>query len=323
MKWKKDLILVGIMVIVAVFAAGMTIAVHDTDREKKEQMRITASFYPVYIMALNLADGIEDVEVSCMTQNQTGCLHDYQMTTQDMRVLEDSDAFLINGGGMEGFLEEVAENDPSLPVIDTGHPLEDLPKEGHSGEYEQEKAVHSEEGHAHEHENAHFWLNPEYYCMQVQAAADGLSEIDKAHAAQYRENAEIYIGKVKKLAKKMKAEFPGGQHTGVVVFHDAFVYLADYLGMEVIHTVDMDGETSLSAGEIAEVMEEVRENDVKALFTEAQYSTEIADTVAAETDAVPFVIDSLVTGDGDKDAYLEGMEANLAVLKEAAGVLEE
>lgn len=341
MKLKKDLILVGIMAIVAVFSAGITAAFHDAGGEEKEQIRITASFYPVYVMALNLADGIEDVEVFCMTQNQTGCLHDYQMTTQDMKVLERSDVFLINGGGMEGFLEEVVKNYPSLPVIDTGHELADVIEEGHSHEHgheedvhseeeslfheehegEEEHGLHGEEDEEHMHGNAHFWLNPEYYCIQIQAAADGLSAVDHVHEAQYQKNAEIYISKVKNLAETIQAEISVDPHTGVIVFHDAFVYLAEYLGMEVVHTVDMDGETSLSAGEIAEIMEEVREEHVSVLFTEAQYGTEIADTIGKETGAVPFVIDSLVTGDGDKNSYLKGMEENRKVLKKALQVL--
>lgn len=320
MKFKKDVILLGIMAIVIVCASGITVFCNDQRSYEKGTIKIMASFYPVYVIAMNLADGIEGVEAACMTQNQTGCLHDYQMTTQDMKMLEHSDIFLINGGGMEAFLEDVVKNYPSLPVINTGEELEDAMKEGHSHDHEGNEEYGADTDHVeyedHVEGNAHFWLNPEYYIVQIQAAADGLSRMDKAHAQQYQENARKYIKKVRDIAEQMKTELKV-PHMGVVVFHDAFVYLAEYLGLEVIHTVEMDSETALSAGEVAEIMEEIRKNQVSVLFTEAQYSTEAAETIGKETGAVCYVIDSIVTGDGSKDSYLNGMWSNLKILKEA------
>jgi len=73
----------------------------------------------------------------------------------------------------------------------------------------------------------------------------------------------------------------------------------------------------LSAGDISEVIDEVKEKQVKVLFTEEQYSTSIADNIASETDANVYIINSLVTGDMDKDSYINGMKQNLEVLKQA------
>lgn len=53
------------------------------------------------------------------------------------------------------------------------------------------------------------------------------------------------------------------------------------------------------------------------LFVEKQYSTKVAEAVAKESGAKVYVLDSLVTGDGDPDSYIRGMEENLAVLREA------
>ena len=53
------------------------------------------------------------------------------------------------------------------------------------------------------------------------------------------------------------------------------------------------------------------------LFVEKQYSTKVAEAVAKESGTRVYVLDSLVTGDGDPDSYIRGMEENLAVLREA------
>ena len=50
--------------------------------------RIPEKVYPMYIIARNITDGVDNVSLRCMAQNQTGCLHDYQITTTDMKVLE-------------------------------------------------------------------------------------------------------------------------------------------------------------------------------------------------------------------------------------------
>ena len=69
-----------------------------------EDVNIVASFYPVYIFAQNILKDIPGVSLSCMTAPSTGCLHDYQLLTGDMRLLARADALLINGAGMESFL---------------------------------------------------------------------------------------------------------------------------------------------------------------------------------------------------------------------------
>ena len=64
------------------------------------KLKIITSFYPMYITALNVADGVDGVEIVNMTKPQTGCLHDYQLTTEDMKLLATGNVMIVNGGGM-------------------------------------------------------------------------------------------------------------------------------------------------------------------------------------------------------------------------------
>ena len=57
---------------------------------------VTASFFPVYLFAANLLEGTEGIELHSLAQPQTGCLHDYQLSSGDLKALSDSDVFLIN-----------------------------------------------------------------------------------------------------------------------------------------------------------------------------------------------------------------------------------
>ena len=79
---------------------------------------LLASFYPMYIMAINVADGVPGVKIVNMTKPQTGCLHDYQLTPQDMQSVSKAWAFIINGGGMESFIDKAIKQRPHLKIID-------------------------------------------------------------------------------------------------------------------------------------------------------------------------------------------------------------
>ena len=77
----------------------------------------------------------------------------------------------------------------------------------------------------------------------------------------------------------------------------------------------LDSDTSLSAGEISEIVDEVKAGNIHFLFTEEQFSDSIASRIAEETGAQVFIIDSAVTGNGSKDSYLEAMARNVETLR--------
>ena len=84
--------------------------------EKEDTFKVVTSFYPLYIMLMNLTDGVDGVEIANMAEPQTGCLHDYQLRPKDLVSLEGADLFVANGGGMEEFLSDVLDTYPSLTV---------------------------------------------------------------------------------------------------------------------------------------------------------------------------------------------------------------
>ena len=303
--------------------------IEDVDIEE-EQLTIVTSFYPMYIATLNIVDGVQEVEVSNLTENQTGCVHDYQLTTEDMRCINQADIAVINGGDMEIFLEDVLSSRPEIKVIRASEGLQLL--EGHSHTHEEEEhededhedsheevheEVHEEEEHKHEHGgvNGHVWMNMNLYQEQIATIALRLSEYDPEHALIYQANAERYLEDIKALQLEYKQleELTRGQE--IIIFHDAFAYFAQQYGMEVVHIVNTDSESALSAGEIAGVIDEIRLHHVQYLLSEEQYQPEIANRIATETNAKVYVLNSLVTGKDDKDSYLNGMRQNLEELK--------
>ena len=69
--------------------------------EQREMFTVVASFYPVYIAAVNIAGDVDGVEVVNLVSNRAGCLHDYQMSPADRLTLEAADVLIENGAGAE------------------------------------------------------------------------------------------------------------------------------------------------------------------------------------------------------------------------------
>lgn len=87
--------------------------IKNTD-EADDILTVVTSFYPMYIATLNIVDGVEGVRLENLSEPQTGCLHDFQLTPEDMKLLSTADVFVINGGGIESFMSDVARRIRSL-----------------------------------------------------------------------------------------------------------------------------------------------------------------------------------------------------------------
>lgn len=327
--FKKKLgFLLGVMLFLSVAGYLVCLSADGTKQlNKKEEFLVVTSFYPMYILAENLTEGVEGVTVSNLTENQTGCLHDYQLTSKDMKLLSTADTFLINGAGMELFVEKVLENCEGLPVIEASHGIallegvEHHHAHGDDAHMDEELHEHTEEGaleeddhEAHSHaENGHVWLNVELYRKQLHTVNEELQKLLPEQAEQLEMAAKEYNGKLDVLSDDITALQPETAGMPVVIFHEAFAYLADSLDMEVLMALSLDEETVPSAGEIAELIEEIKYHGYALIFIEEAYA-EYADKILAETVADVVYLNPLTTGDGAIDGYISGMRKNIEAI---------
>ena len=268
--------------------------------KKKEGVQIVTSFFPMYVATINVTDGIDGVNVRNMTAPQTGCLHDYQLSVEDMKHLEDADIFVVNGGGMESFLSKVTESKKKLQVVEAA---KDIPM------------LKDAEG-----PNPHLWVGITCYIQQVKNIADQLAKADAKHADLYKKNAEAYIAKLKRLKQDMHAKIDPLKNRKIVTFHEAFPYMAQEFKLEIVDVVEREPGTEPTPQELEALIKQVKGMPVKALFAEPQYSPAAAETVARETGAKIYQLVPCVTGEAkpeNKDAYLKAMAKNADVLAEA------
>lgn len=292
----------NVICVIAVLTGLFVGCTKNTNNAANESKGITivTSFYPMFIFTQNVVKDIEGVQVVNMTKPQTGCLHDYQLIPADLKTLDKADAFVINGAGMESFMDKVIEQRPDLAVIEAANGIELLKDD--NGE-----------------ENPHVWVAISGAIKEVNNIAEGLATIDTKNAAEYRENAKNYIKLLEAQSEKMHKELDVFQNKDIVTFHEAFPYFAKEFGLNIVSVVEREPGTEPSAGELAELIDEIKGTGVKALFAEPQYSQKAAESIAKQTNAKVYLLDPVVTGENDAplDSYIKTMDENLKVLVEA------
>lgn len=223
---------------------------------------------------------------------------DYEPKPDDARKLADADLVVSNGVGLDDFLDGLidAAGEGAAARLVLGDGLEPIVVGGE--------------------ENPHFWLDPTIVADRyVPAIGAKLAELDAAGAAAYEANAAAYVEEILTLdaANQEKVSTVPSEHRKLVTFHDAFPYFARHYGFELVGViVDSVGQEPTSA-DLAALVQTVKAADVGAVFSEAQFSPELARTLADEA-GVTRVVTTLyndTVGPPPTDTYLKMMEWNV------------
>ena len=164
----------------------------NTPETPKDKITVAASFYPVYIFTINLLNGIDEVSVECMAEQSVGCLHDYTLTAKDAKLLSDAQVLVINGAGMESFLEDATRSIGSFKVIDSSESIDLSCEEEHHHEGNDDH---------HHHENSHIWLSLRNAKVQVKNIKNGLVKEFPEYEKQIEKNYSDYIKRLDALEK--------------------------------------------------------------------------------------------------------------------------
>lgn len=292
MKKRNIIIIIAIiMILVAVIVIGNFNRIDD---EKNDNLKIVTSFYPIYIMTLNITNGAENVEVSNMAENYVGCIHDYTLTTTDLKKFENADIFVENGYDMEQFSQKIIDSYPDVKMIDSSTKITDFVQDG-------------------EEVNPHFWTSIDNYILQVEAITEGLKELDSSNRDLFEQNKNTYVQKLQEL-KSSYEEF-NFEENSVVSLNESFSYLFKFIGVnETLIETDHE-QSSLSAETVREVIEEVKETGIQAIVIGQNDDDQNAKLIASETGTKVYRLNDAMSGNGSIDSYINTMKENLEILK--------
>jgi ABC-type Zn uptake system ZnuABC Zn-binding protein ZnuA len=209
-----------------------------------------------------------------------GEVHTFDPTPSDLARVAEADLIFMNGLGLDEWLAPMVDDSGGdAPVVELG---EDLPGVTY---LEADDVDQATDGHGHGSINPHLWLDVANAVRYVERITGALAVADPADAAAYEARGAAYTASLEDLDGWIRDQFDTvpAANRRIVSFHEAFPYYAAAYGLEVVGTiVDAPGQDP-SAGEIADLVEAIKTSGARAIFTEAQFSPELAETVAAET----------------------------------------
>ena len=232
--------------------------------------------------------------------------HEYQPTPDDLKQAADAKLILLSGKHIEHYLDKVEQatggRGESLSV---GDALPNLKMKADPDE-PAEKAAADATGMI---DDPHWWNSVANVEKATMVVRDALIKLDPVNRADYESNAKAYLAKLEALdqwAKRKVAELPRDKRK-LVTSHDAFQYLAKDYGFRVYAIEGVSTETEPSDRHIAELIDEIKKQHVKAIFLESTLNPKVSVEITKETGAKiggTLYADGL--GDGEGSTY-EGM----------------
>lgn len=305
MKNKKSLIIILLVILVLIALVSITKKVRENEQiEKNENIKIVTSFYPIYIMTKNITDGVDNIEVINMAETTTGCIHNYTLTTDDLKKFEDADIFVTNGLELEGFINKITKSYSDLKVINSTEELE-------------KTIENNDENKKDEHEiNPHVWISIENYKKQVKEITNKLSEYDETNKEKYNQNSEKYLAKINDIENKYKTELTKLENQTILTLNEAFEYLGTNAKFNILSIETDHEESTLSAEKLAGIIDQIKNNNIKAVIIDKLDNEKNTQTIIKETGIKLIVLDSAMSGTDILDSYLNTMKNNLELLKE-------
>jgi zinc/manganese transport system substrate-binding protein/manganese/iron transport system substrate-binding protein len=255
-----------------------------------------------------------------------GEVHTFDPSPGDIGTISAAELVIVNGVGLDEWVADlVVSADSTAPIVELGEDLEGveyLAGSEHHDDEEEGEHPDEEEGEHHDHEgvNPHLWLNVDYARKYVARISQALMDADPDDADAYAARAATFDARLAELDSAIRnelAQIPEGNRS-IVTLHEAFPYFAAAYGLEVIGVViDAPGQDP-SAGEIADLVDAIRGSGARAVFTEPQFSPDLAQVVASEAGvAVVRDLYSDTLGDPPVDTYEGMMRWNLTRVAEA------
>jgi zinc/manganese transport system substrate-binding protein len=228
--------------------------------------------------------------------------HEYEPRPSDVEATADADVVFRSGGDLDDWAEDlISESGSSAKLVDlsTGIPVK---LQGESG------------GDSGEEFDPHWWHDPRNAQAAVKEIVQSLVDAEPSKRATFERNAGAYLAKLRTLDRGIARcidSVPSADRK-MVTDHDAFGYFASRYGIDVVGAVIPATTTQAqpSAGELSDLADLVRREDVKAVFPESSVNRRLADAIARETGAsADYTLygDTLGPEDSPASTYL-GME---------------
>ena len=240
------------------------------------------------------------ITVAQVISEPVSCLHDYSLSVEQMKTLEQSKLVLLSGLGLEDFMADVLDG---KPTVNCSQGADLLTLDGH----------HDHDGHNHGHYDPHIWLSPSNAKIMAENICTALSAQRPDYADVFRANTDALQTRLEQLQTYGETALTELSCRKIITFHDGFAYLAHSFDLEILEAIEEESGSEASAKELIHIIELVENYHLPAIFTEKNGSVSAAAVICAETGVQTHVLDMAMGGSD----YFAAMEENINILKEA------
>jgi zinc transport system substrate-binding protein len=283
------------------FFAASAVSAHAAEGDGVLKVGIT--LHPYYSFVANIVgDRAEVIPLINAESNP----HGYSPQPDDMRRATEMDVMVVNGIGHDEWAFEIIEaagRKDDLPLIYANNSVALLPVAG-----DQELVV-----------NAHTFVSITSAVQQVYEIARGLGEIDPDNALFYRENAQAYGARLRRLRANYMTTFAELDTSSFksATMHGAYDYMMQEFGLSVAAVIEPRHGVNPTARQLARTIDEIKAADVNVLFAEAYFGSQLADTIQEGTGVRVYSFSHIDAGPYTPERFEEEMQANLDTLAEA------
>ncbi|RZT59697.1 zinc/manganese transport system substrate-binding protein/manganese/iron transport system substrate-binding protein [Microcella alkaliphila] len=326
--------------VLAIGLAGCATAEPDADAATPEApvtpaLTVVASTTHTAEFTQRVAGDLADVTALIQANQST---HSFDPTASDLAALADADVLVINGAGLEEWLDDAVQASGFAgTTVDASTRVGLIEFAGDHDHGEGEHADgrahddhgHDDHGHSYEGDDPHIWTSAANAAAMVEAIAEGLAAADAANAEVYEANAAAYIAQLEQLdawiIESVGAVDPADRL--LVTNHEAFGYFVDAYDVTYVGAIipSFDDNAEVSAADIDRLVASVRDSGATAVFSETTLSPAAAETIAAEAgiDVLSgeqgLYGDSLGPAGSPGETYIGSMIHNVTVLVTAWG----
>jgi ABC-type Zn uptake system ZnuABC Zn-binding protein ZnuA len=204
--------------------------------------------------------------------------HTFELVPSDAIKIHDANLIIIDGLNLEADVERTAiaaiSKDPNIQLLKLGDNTISKADWIFDFSFPKEKGD----------PNPHLWLNVEYAMKFANLTRDKLTEMDPSNTNYYTENSKKYNDLLRQLDDGIKKsiETIPEENRKLLTYHDSWAYFAPRYGMTVIGAIQPSDFGEPSAKDVANLINQVREIKVPAIFASEVFPTNIIDQIAKE-----------------------------------------
>jgi zinc transport system substrate-binding protein len=206
--------------------------------------------------------------------------HTYEPTPSQLVQVAEAEMFVKMGSGIEFelvWMDKIAQTNRKMLVVDGSKGIELMAM-----------AAGDEE---HEGPDPHIWTSIGNAQVIVTNIYGGLAQLEPDEAGQFARNRDAYLQKLRDLDKEIRDQFARSDTKEFIVFHSGWGYFANDYGLTQI-AIEIGGKEP-SATDIARIVDEARNKNIKVVFMSPQFNQQSAKVIASSIGGVVVPIDNL------------------------------